>query len=89
VAIQLRGIGLVELADFVAAMNPATPARSRSGDVLGAAMHAIINGLKIHYVIEGTGIACVIPSLAGTPIYERTFSANLRRHLKLVFVRER
>jgi proline iminopeptidase len=49
-------------------------------------MYATINGLKIHYVIEGTGIPCVIPSLAGTPIYERTFSAHLRRHLKLVFV---
>lgn len=49
-------------------------------------MYATINGLKIHYVIEGTGIPCVIPSLSGSPIYERTFSGNLRRHLKLVFV---
>lgn len=49
-------------------------------------MYATINGLKTHYLIEGTGILCLIPSLAGTPIYERTFSANLRRHLKLVFV---
>jgi len=49
-------------------------------------MYAIINGLKIHYLIEGTGIPCVIPSLGGTPIYERTFSTNLRRHLELVFV---
>ncbi len=43
-------------------------------------MYANINGLKIHYVVEGGGIPCVIPSLAGTRIYERTFSANLRRH---------
>jgi proline iminopeptidase len=49
-------------------------------------MYTNINGLKIHYLIEGSGIPCVIPSLAGTRIYERTFSANLRRHLKLVFV---
>lgn len=49
-------------------------------------MHALINGLKIHYLVEGDGIPCVIPSLSGTPVYERTFSANLRRHLKLVFV---
>src|SRR5260370_10523059 len=49
-------------------------------------MYANINGLKIHYIVEGGGIPCVIPSLAGTRIYERTFSASLRRHLKLVFV---
>jgi proline iminopeptidase len=49
-------------------------------------MYTVINGLRIHYLIEGDGIPYVIPSLAGTPIYERTFSANLRRHLKLVFV---
>ena len=31
----------------------------------------------------------MIPSLAGTPIYERTFSANLRKHLKMIFVEPR
>jgi proline iminopeptidase len=31
----------------------------------------------------------MIASLAGTPIYERTFSANLRRHLKMIFVEPR
>jgi proline iminopeptidase len=31
----------------------------------------------------------MIPSLAGSPIYERTFSANLRTHLKLIFVEPR
>jgi hypothetical protein len=31
----------------------------------------------------------MIASLAGTPIYERTFSANLRRHLKMIFVASR
>ena len=49
-------------------------------------MYTVINGLKIHYLVEGDGIRCVIPGLADTPIYERRFSANLRRHLKLVFV---
>lgn len=48
-------------------------------------MYANINGLKVHYVIEGNGIPCVIPSLGGTLSYERMFSAELRRHLKLVF----
>lgn len=48
-------------------------------------MYANINGLKIHYVVEGSGIPCAIPSLGGTLFYERTFSAELRRHLKFVF----
>ncbi len=38
-------------------------------------MFAKLNGLNIHYVVEGEGLPCVIPSLMGTPIYERTFSA--------------
>lgn len=49
-------------------------------------MFAKLNGLNIHYVVEGEGLPCVIPSLMGTPIYERTFSANLRKHLKLIFL---
>jgi len=49
-------------------------------------MFASIDGTRIHYLVEGEGLPCMIPSLAGTPIYERTFSANLRKHLKLIFV---
>ena len=52
-------------------------------------MYANIGGTRIHYLVEGRGLPCMIPSLAGTPIYERTFSANLRRHLKLIFVEPR
>jgi hypothetical protein len=48
-------------------------------------MYGIVNALKIHYVIQGIGILCVIPSLGGTLFYERTFSSELRWHLKLVF----
>lgn len=52
-------------------------------------MYANISGTRIHYVVEGEGRPCVIASLAGTPIYERTFSANLRRHLRMIFVEPR
>jgi hypothetical protein len=45
-------------------------------------MYANIRGTRIHYIVEGEGPSCMVASLAGTPIYERTFSANLRRHLK-------
>lgn len=49
-------------------------------------MFANINGVRIHYVVEGNGLPCVIPTLAGSPIYERTFSKKLRDHLQLIFV---
>jgi proline iminopeptidase len=52
-------------------------------------MYANIGGTRIHYLVEGRGLPCMIPSLAGTPIYERTFSANLRKHLKMIFVEPR
>ncbi|HEX5165151.1 MAG TPA: alpha/beta hydrolase [Thermomicrobiales bacterium] len=45
-----------------------------------------INGTNVHVVREGSGTPLVIPSLAGTPIYERTFSPRLREYLTLVFV---
>ena len=49
-------------------------------------MYANINGLKIHYLVEGSEIPCVIPALGGALFYERAFSAELRRNLKLVLV---
>ena len=52
-------------------------------------MYENIRGRRIHYLVEGEGLPCMIPSLAGTAIYERTFSANLRRHMKLIFVEPR
>jgi proline iminopeptidase len=52
-------------------------------------MYTNISGTRIHYLVEGDGVPCMIASLAGTPIYERTFSANLRRHLKMIFVEPR
>ncbi|MDO8431671.1 MAG: alpha/beta hydrolase [Candidatus Binatus sp.] len=49
-------------------------------------MFVNINGTRIHYLAEGNGLPCVIPTLAGSPIYERTFSKKLREHLQLIFV---
>ena len=49
-------------------------------------MFTTINGLKLHYLVEGTGIPCVVPTLVGTPILERTFSPELRKRLQLVFL---
>jgi pimeloyl-ACP methyl ester carboxylesterase len=49
-------------------------------------MYTTIDGHKIHYTIEGAGYPCLIPSLVGTPPYERGFSSELRKHLRLIFV---
>ncbi len=49
-------------------------------------MHATVNGVSIYCTSLGRGIPCLVPSLAGTPIYERTFSSPaLLAHLQLVF----
>jgi hypothetical protein len=52
-------------------------------------MYAHISSTRIHYIVEGEEHPCMIASLAGTPINERTFSAKLRRHLKMMFVAPR
>ena len=49
-------------------------------------MFAEINGEKLYYEIEGTGTPCLVPSLAGFPIYQRTFSKKLRKSFQFVFV---
>lgn len=48
-------------------------------------MYATVGGVEIFYTVVGTGIPCLVPSLAGTPIYERTF-APLADVMQLVFV---
>lgn len=45
-----------------------------------------VEGLNVHYLTQGRGLPCVIPSLSGSPFYERTFSRDLRDHLQLTFV---
>lgn len=49
-------------------------------------MYATVNGLSIYYESVGRSIPCLVPSLAGTPIYERTFSSPaVLAHLQFVF----
>jgi proline iminopeptidase len=49
-------------------------------------MLATINGVQLHYEVEGTGLPCLVPSTMGCEWYQRAFSAALRQHLQLVFV---
>ncbi|HET9622615.1 MAG TPA: alpha/beta hydrolase [Kofleriaceae bacterium] len=49
-------------------------------------MYVNVGDLDIFYTIAGTGPACLVPSLAGTPIYERTFTPALAHVMQLVFV---
>ncbi len=46
-----------------------------------------INGFKLHYTIEGTGTLALV--IGSALYYPRTFSQNLRKHLKLVFIDHR
>ena len=46
-------------------------------------MFVEINGEKLFYQMEGTGIPCLVPSLAGFPIYQRPLSQELREHYGL------
>ena len=49
-------------------------------------MHARVGDLDIFYTVAGDGPTCLVPSLAGTPIYERTFTPVLGGAMRLVFV---
>jgi proline iminopeptidase len=43
-----------------------------------------VDGWTLDYVVEGRGAPCLV--LGSSIYYPRTFSKNLRRHLKLIFV---
>ena len=49
-------------------------------------MFARVGDLDIFYTITGAGPTCLVPSLAGTPIYERTFTPALADVMQLIFV---
>lgn len=49
-------------------------------------MYIKVGDLDIFYTIAGAGPTCLVPSLAGTPIYERTFTPALQDVMQLVFV---
>ncbi|HEU4787744.1 MAG TPA: hypothetical protein VFS57_10055, partial [Gemmatimonadaceae bacterium] len=50
------------------------------------AMYVKVGDIDIFYTIAGVGPTCLVPSLAGTPIYERTFTPALQDVMQLVFV---
>jgi proline iminopeptidase len=49
-------------------------------------MFVKVGDIDIFYTIAGVGPTCLVPSLAGTPIYERTFTPALQDVMQLVFV---
>ena len=49
-------------------------------------MFVKVGDIDIFYTIGGAGPTCLVPSLAGTPIYERTFTPALQDVMQLVFV---
>ena len=49
-------------------------------------MFVKVRDLDLFYTTTGTGLPCLVPSLAGTPIYERTFTPALQEVMQLIFV---
>lgn len=49
-------------------------------------MFVKVGDLDIFYTIAGDGPPCLVPSLGGTPIYERTFTPALAGVMQLIFV---
>lgn len=49
-------------------------------------MYVKVGDIDIFYAIAGAGPTCLVPSLVGTPIYERTFTPALEDVMQLVFV---
>lgn len=49
-------------------------------------MFVKVGDIDIFITITGEGPPCLVPSLAGTPIYERTFSPALAGVMQLIFV---
>jgi proline iminopeptidase len=43
-----------------------------------------VNGVDLHYTIEGEGFPCLVPRPLDTSVMERTFSARLREKLELI-----
>ena len=49
-------------------------------------MFVTVNGVRLHYEVEGQGEPAILPSFAGIPIYQRVFSQQLRDHFRLIFL---
>jgi proline iminopeptidase len=48
-------------------------------------VRARVGRTDVYYAVAGAGLPCLVPSLAGTPIYERTFTPALAGAFHLVF----
>jgi proline iminopeptidase len=48
-------------------------------------MYVTVRDTEIFYAVAGSGLPCLVPSLAGTPIYERTFTPALGGTMQLIF----
>jgi proline iminopeptidase len=48
-------------------------------------MYVTVGTTDIFYTLAGAGLPCLVPSLAGTPIYERTFTPALGGAFQLIF----
>jgi proline iminopeptidase len=48
-------------------------------------MYVTVGGTEIFYTVAGSGRPFLVPSLAGTPIYEHTFTPALGDALQLIF----
>jgi len=44
-----------------------------------------VNGIDLHYTVEGEGFPCLVPRPLNTSVLERTLSARLREQLQLIF----
>jgi proline iminopeptidase len=44
------------------------------------------SGLRLHFKVEGDGPTLIAISFAGTPIYQRTFSARLRESFQIILL---
>jgi len=63
--------------------RPSTNGRLNQEELPGSGFIEIDGG-KLKYVVEGEGIPCLV--IGSSVYYPKTFSANLRKHLRMYFV---
>src|SRR3954454_5224791 len=49
-------------------------------------MYVTVGDIDIFYTIAGAGPTCLVPTLAGSPIYGRTFTPALQQDMRLGFI---
>jgi len=63
---------------------PKAPARAQARPSARSAGVVDVPGAKLRYVVEGEGLPCLV--IGSSVYYPRTFSADLRKSLKLIFM---